>query len=210
MWGAAGMAKLWSAANVKLFGGNVDEEPFLAQLDKLIGDYNRTTASPGVQRGGHGPGSRSMSWQLTPTPILATADLRALPRDRAIAFAAGIPPVLIRPMYWWQTSWAADVRASIARYDPAAASTPPAAPAVENPWLTPARSDHPTALPVDLRAASHPDAIRSAGLAAGALTELLAERAAAVDLSAVALVIRAGEPSSAAPVHERASAFSRP
>jgi hypothetical protein len=61
-----------------------------------------------------------------------------------------------------------------------------------------------------LRASSHPDAIASAGVAAGALAELLAERAAAVDLSAVALVIRAGEPSRPAPVHERASAFSHP
>jgi hypothetical protein len=61
-----------------------------------------------------------------------------------------------------------------------------------------------------LRAASHPDAITSAGVAAGALAELLAERAVAVDLSAVALVIRAGDPSSTAPVHERASAFSHP
>ena len=52
VWGAAGMAKLWSAANVKLFGGGVDEEPFLAQLEKLIGDYNRMTASPTVQHGG--------------------------------------------------------------------------------------------------------------------------------------------------------------
>ena len=42
-----------------------------------------------------------------------------------------------------------------------------------------------------LRAATHADAIRSAGLAAGTLAELLALHAAAVDLSGVALVIRA-------------------
>jgi type IV secretory pathway TraG/TraD family ATPase VirD4 len=136
VWGTAGMAKLWSAANVKLFGGGVDEEPFLAQLEKLIGDYNRMTASPAFQHNGQGAGSRSMSWQPTPTPILTAADLRALPRDRAIAFAAGIPPVLIRPMYWWQTSWAQDVRASIARYDPAAAAAARAG-ATDNPWVTP-------------------------------------------------------------------------
>jgi type IV secretory pathway TraG/TraD family ATPase VirD4 len=125
VWGAAGMAKLWSAANVKVFGGGVDEEPFLAQLEKLIGDYNRLTTSPTVQHGGAGPGSRSTSWQLTPTAILSTADLRALPRDRAIAFASGIPPVLIRPLYWWQTSWADGVRASIGRYDPGATNHNP-------------------------------------------------------------------------------------
>ncbi len=42
-----------------------------------------------------------------------------------------------------------------------------------------------------LRAATHADAIRSAGLAAGTLAELLSHHAAGVDLSGVALVIRA-------------------
>ena len=42
-----------------------------------------------------------------------------------------------------------------------------------------------------LRAATHADAIRAAGLAAGTLAEILANNAAAVDLSGVALVIRA-------------------
>jgi hypothetical protein len=42
-----------------------------------------------------------------------------------------------------------------------------------------------------LRAATHADAIRSAGLALGTLAELLTDSAAAVDLSGVALVVRA-------------------
>jgi hypothetical protein len=42
-----------------------------------------------------------------------------------------------------------------------------------------------------LRAATRADAIRSAGLAAGTLAEILANNAAAVDLSGAALVIRA-------------------
>jgi len=42
-----------------------------------------------------------------------------------------------------------------------------------------------------LRAATHADAIRSAGLAAGTLAELLIDHAARVDLSGVALVVRA-------------------
>ena len=42
-----------------------------------------------------------------------------------------------------------------------------------------------------LRAATHADAIRSAGLAAGTLADLLTDHAAAVDLSGVALVVRA-------------------
>lgn len=42
-----------------------------------------------------------------------------------------------------------------------------------------------------LRAATHADAIRSAGLAAGTLAELLSDSAAAVDLSGVVLIVRA-------------------
>jgi hypothetical protein len=42
-----------------------------------------------------------------------------------------------------------------------------------------------------LRAATHADAIRSAGMAAGTLAELLTDNAVAVDLSGVALVVRA-------------------
>jgi hypothetical protein len=42
-----------------------------------------------------------------------------------------------------------------------------------------------------LRGGTHADAIRSAGLAAGTLAELLSDSAAAVDLSGVALVMRA-------------------
>jgi hypothetical protein len=42
-----------------------------------------------------------------------------------------------------------------------------------------------------LRAATHADAIRSAGIAAGTLAELLTDTAAGVDLSGIALVVRA-------------------
>jgi hypothetical protein len=42
-----------------------------------------------------------------------------------------------------------------------------------------------------LRGGTHADAIRSAGLATGTLAELLADNAAAVDLSGLALIVRA-------------------
>ena len=42
-----------------------------------------------------------------------------------------------------------------------------------------------------LRANTHADAIRSAGLAAGTLAEILADKGAAVDLSGLVLVVRA-------------------
>ena len=148
VWGENGVEQLWSAANVKTFGGGVDEEPFLRRLESLIGEYNRATYSPSVSHGGAQRGQRSTSWQLTPTPIMTVADLRALAKEenfpterrprprptcRGIVFASGVPPVLVKPEYWWLGRSAADVRRSQELYDrPAAASG--AAPV--NPWLT--------------------------------------------------------------------------
>ena len=143
VWGENGVEQLWSSANVKTFGGGVDEEPFLRRLESLIGDYNRATYSPSVSRR-RPRGSRSTSWQLTPTPIMSIADLRALRREehfpterrprprptcRGIVFAAGVPPILIKPEYWWLTAHAADVRRSRELYD-----RPPHR--AVNPWLT--------------------------------------------------------------------------
>jgi hypothetical protein len=40
LWGEANMRKIWSAANVKVYGGGVAEEGFLRALSDLIGDYS--------------------------------------------------------------------------------------------------------------------------------------------------------------------------
>ena len=149
VWGENGVEQLWSAANVKTFAGGVDEEPFLRRLESLIGEYNRATYSPSVSQGGRGAGNqRSTSWQLTPTPILSVAELRALPKEqnfpterrprprptcRGLVFASGVPPVLVRPEYWWLGPHAADVRRSQEIYDRPLA---PADAAPVNPWLS--------------------------------------------------------------------------
>ena len=99
--------------------------------------------------GGGQRGQRSTSWQLTPTPIMPVADLRALPKEenfptkrrprprptcRGIVFASGVPPVLIQPEYWWLGNHAADVRRSQELYDRPA--VPAVAAATVNPWLS--------------------------------------------------------------------------
>ena len=113
-WGEAGMEKLWGAANVKCYGGGSDEDKYLGRLERLIGDYDRVVLSTSSRRDG-----QSTSRQTTRTSILTVADLRALPRDRLVAFPSGVPPVLARPLYWWESPWAADVRESQRLYDPA-------------------------------------------------------------------------------------------
>jgi type IV secretory pathway TraG/TraD family ATPase VirD4 len=136
VWGASGMEKLWGTPNIKCFGGGSDEEHYLARLEKLIGDYNRHTASTSIQHNGQGAGNRTVSWQTTTTPILTVADLRALPRDRLLVFPSGTPPVLAQPLYWWESQWADEIRQSIGRYDPAHThQTAHAAAAGANPWI---------------------------------------------------------------------------
>jgi hypothetical protein len=152
VWGENGVEQLWSAANVKLFGGGVDEEPFLRRLESLLGEYNRATYSPSVSHGGGQRGQRSTSWQLTPTSILTVADLRGLPREqnfptarrphpkptcRGVLFASGMPAVLVRPEYWWLTRWEQEIKESQRRYDRGSGQPAPAVSA--NPWVAASR-----------------------------------------------------------------------
>ena len=140
VWGQTGMRKLWGASNVRVYGGGSAEHEFLSDLEKLIGEYNRLVASPSSHRA-PGGASTSISWQLTPTPILTVADLAALPRERIIVMPSGAPAVLAEPVYWWNTRQAAEIRESIATYDPPAVLArrhAPEPPHVSSPWTTPA------------------------------------------------------------------------
>jgi hypothetical protein len=40
VWGRDGMRKLWSAANIKFYGGGVSEVEFLSELSQLVGDFD--------------------------------------------------------------------------------------------------------------------------------------------------------------------------
>ena len=114
VWGRDGMRKLWSAANVRVYGGGVGEAEFLRELSELIGDFE--TVSTSVSRGRQG---RSTSRQYRRERVLDVADLGALPRGRAVVFASGVRPTLVRTLPWMTGPRAAEVRASIARFDPA-------------------------------------------------------------------------------------------
>ncbi|WFF09914.1 TraM recognition domain-containing protein [Micromonospora sp. WMMD1076] len=43
VWGREGMRKLWSAANVRTYGGGVADPDWLKELSKLIGEHDVTT-----------------------------------------------------------------------------------------------------------------------------------------------------------------------
>jgi type IV secretory pathway TraG/TraD family ATPase VirD4 len=118
VWGDSGMKKLWSAANIKVYGGGVSEGAFLEDLSRMIGDYDRQASSVSNARG-----QRTVSQQLHRERILDVADLAALPKGRAVVFASGSRPTLIRTQPWMTGPHADAVRASIAAHDPQASVT---------------------------------------------------------------------------------------
>ncbi|WP_066466128.1 type IV secretory system conjugative DNA transfer family protein [Sanguibacter suarezii] len=96
VWGKGGMEKLWSAANVKIYGGGVDDDRYLRRLSDLIGTYERVQTSQSHSKQG---ASRSRSVQEK--QILTVAELRELPKGRAVMFASGIPAKMIEPQPWF-------------------------------------------------------------------------------------------------------------
>lgn len=113
VWGEGGMKKLWSAANVKIYGGGVSEAAFLEDLTRMIGDHDRLASSAS-----YGREHRNVSHQLQRERILDVADLAALPRGRAVVIGSGSRPTLIRTQPWMSGAQASAVRASIAAHDP--------------------------------------------------------------------------------------------
>jgi len=64
VWGENGFPKLWSAANLKIYGGGVSDEPWLRELSNLIGPHDVSAGhrAPGVAaRRGHRPGAANRS-----------------------------------------------------------------------------------------------------------------------------------------------------
>ncbi len=115
VWGESGMRKLWSAANIAVYGGGVKDNEFLEMLSKLIGDYDKHTRSVSTGRG-----HRSVTEQLSRERIMDAADLAALPTGRAVVLASGARPTLIQTEPWMTGSHATAVRQSLATHDPAA------------------------------------------------------------------------------------------
>jgi type IV secretory pathway TraG/TraD family ATPase VirD4 len=121
VWGRDGMRKLWSAATVRVYGAGVSETEFLSDLSQIVGDFDLDTVSVS-----HGKGGRSTNHSPRRERILDVSDLASMPRGRAVVFASGAPPVLIRTQPWMEGPNAEAIRASIRAHDPAADTTVPA------------------------------------------------------------------------------------
>jgi type IV secretory pathway TraG/TraD family ATPase VirD4 len=127
-WGDHGMEKLWSAANIRVYGGGASDSNFLERLSKLIGDYDIVSSSVSYNEG-----KRGTSRQTQRHNILEVSDLAAMPPGRAVVFPSGIPATMVKTVPWFTRPDAGAVKASLAKYDPGATAT---APASNNPWVS--------------------------------------------------------------------------
>ncbi|KQR00435.1 conjugal transfer protein [Arthrobacter sp. Leaf141] len=133
LWGEANMRKIWSAANVKVYGGGGAEEGFLRALSDLVGDYSYTNVSVSSGKSGS-----SRSRQEGKERILDVSNLAELDRGRAVVFASGAPATLVRTMPWYTGTHKNAVEASIKKYSPrpeepsVAVHSEPA----PNPWVS--------------------------------------------------------------------------
>jgi TraG/TraD family. len=98
--GEAGIKKLWSASNVKVYGGGVSEREFLALISDLIGVHWVDSTQISTSTQGRSVSTSKASQQR---PIATVADLQALPAGRAWVFASGATGVLAQLVPWWES-----------------------------------------------------------------------------------------------------------
>ncbi|MFI2373183.1 type IV secretory system conjugative DNA transfer family protein [Streptomyces sp. NPDC018833] len=121
VWGEKGMEKLWSAANIRVYGGGVSDTRFLGDLSQLAGEFEAETVSVSYQPAQQGMGlfsNRSTSHTSRRERVLDVSDLGSMPPGRALVLASGTPPVLVATVPWWESTHADAVKASLAVHDP--------------------------------------------------------------------------------------------
>ncbi|WP_308216212.1 TraM recognition domain-containing protein [Pseudarthrobacter raffinosi] len=136
LWGEANMRKIWSAANVRVYGGAVAEEVFLRALSDLIGDYSYTNVSISPGKSGSSRSRQEGKERVFDVPNLAELD-----RGRAVVLASGAPATLVRTLPWYTGTHKEAVEASIKTYSPrpegpTIPAEPAAAEPAANPWVT--------------------------------------------------------------------------
>lgn len=135
LWGEANMRKIWSAANIKVYGGGVAEDGFLRALSDLIGDYSYTNVSISSGKSG-----RSRSRQEAKERIFDVSNLAELDRGRAVVLASGAPATLVRTLPWYtgphKEAVGASIKANSPRREDDDVLVPAGEAAVANPWIT--------------------------------------------------------------------------
>ncbi|GAA4996725.1 hypothetical protein GCM10023205_82470 [Yinghuangia aomiensis] len=121
-WGDTGMAKLWGAANVRVYGGGVSDTKFLGDLSTSSGLFEPETTS--TTHKVHEFWDKNVSTGSRSEPVLDVPDLASMPRGRALVQYSGTRPTLVRPLPWWEGPYAEEIRASLAYFEPGGAGGP--------------------------------------------------------------------------------------
>ncbi|MFD5372093.1 type IV secretory system conjugative DNA transfer family protein [Streptomyces sp. NPDC127103] len=107
VWGEAGMDALWSAATVKLLGSGLDDADFAEKVSRLIGDHKVSETSVS-----HGSTGRSTSTSKRRERVMEAAEVRALPKGRALLLVTGVRVGLLRLRPWYLEPDAAELTAN--------------------------------------------------------------------------------------------------
>jgi type IV secretory pathway TraG/TraD family ATPase VirD4 len=109
-WGEYGMRSMWSAATIRVLGAGVADEKFLSEFSSLIGDHEDWVLQS-VYLSSRGERQRTQS--LRKERSLAVSDLASLPKNRAIIFASGSRPVVIKTVPWMDGPHADQIKAAL-------------------------------------------------------------------------------------------------
>ncbi|MGW1991387.1 type IV secretory system conjugative DNA transfer family protein [Embleya sp. NPDC001921] len=115
-WGDVGMAKMWGAANVRVYGGGVLDTKFLGDLAAASGSFEPGTTS--YSRKSSDYFEKNISKASRAESVLEVADLASMPRGRAFVQFSGTKPALIKPIPWWEGAYADEIRSSLAQFAP--------------------------------------------------------------------------------------------
>ncbi len=107
VWGDSGMASLWSAATIKVLGSGIDDPKFAEDISTLVGTHMVSETS--VSRSSSG---RSVSTSRRREKVMEAAEIRAMPKGRALLLATGIRPAMIKLRPWYLEPDAAELSAS--------------------------------------------------------------------------------------------------
>ncbi|MFI9203735.1 type IV secretory system conjugative DNA transfer family protein [Streptomyces sp. NPDC053048] len=107
VWGEVGMDALWSASTVKLLGAGLDDADFVEKVSRLVGEHKVKEMSVS-----HSSGGRSTSTSRQRERIMEAAQIRAMPKGRALLLATGVPVAMVKLRPWYAEPGAAELAAA--------------------------------------------------------------------------------------------------
>jgi type IV secretory pathway TraG/TraD family ATPase VirD4 len=110
VWGEKGMEALWSAATIKVIGAGIDDPRLAEDLSRLIGEHDIAVASRTRDAQGYNSWQTSVRRQR----ILEPAQIRALPKGRALLLVTGVKAAMLDLLPWYSGPLADQIRADVA------------------------------------------------------------------------------------------------